>query len=120
MNVPPIAWDDMYALGVPFGASICGTPYGYTVDPQPPLLIRKLLAELAIHPVPDSDRMTYIRHIRDLLIGLTDWTQAADSPLSNECRVAWADYRQMLRDLPAAYSGEGPIPWPDAAALLPQ
>jgi len=56
--------------------------------------------------------MAYLRHVRDILIGLTDWTQAVDSPLTQEQQQAWAAYRQSLRDLPAAWNGEGSIPWP--------
>ncbi len=44
--------------------------------------------------MPARDRLACLRHVRDLLIGLTDWTQAADSP--------------------QAYAGAGPIPWPEA------
>lgn len=112
MKTPPIDWADMYALGVAEGATVAGSQTGYTVDPQPPRLVRQLLAELAARPAPEDDRMAYLRHVRDLLMGCTDWTQAADSPLSESQRAAWATYRQALRDLPSVYSGEGPIPWP--------
>jgi len=30
----------------------------------------------------------------------SDWTQAADSPLSNSKKAEWATYRQSLRTLP--------------------
>ena len=114
MRTPPIEWEDLYALGVAPGATMSGGADGYTVDPQPLRLVRNLLRELAVRHAPDGDRMAYLRHIRDLLMGLTDWTQAADSPLTDEERAAWATYRQALRDLPAAYSGDGAIPWPEA------
>ena len=114
MKTPPIDWPDLYALGVLDGGTVAGSQTGYTVDPQPPRLVRQLLAELATRPAPEEDRMAYLRHIRDLLIGLTDWTQAADSPLSEQQQAAWAAYRQALRDLPSVYAGEGPIPWPVA------
>ena len=39
---------------------------------------------------------------RDLLLADSDWTQGADSPLSEEDKAAWATYRQELRDLPSA------------------
>ena len=61
--------------------------------------------------------MAYLRHVRDLLMSVTDWTQANDSPLTGAQRAAWATYRQSLRDLPETYSGDGPIPWPVAPAL---
>lgn len=114
MKTPPINWADLYALGVAEGATVAGSQTGYTVDPKPPRMVRQLLAELAVRPAPDGDRLAYLRHVRDLLVGLTDWTQAADSPLTEEQRAAWATYRQALRDLPQTYSGEGPIPWPVA------
>jgi hypothetical protein len=114
MKTPPIEWQDLHALGVAVGASVYGDHFGYVVDPAPPKLVAKLLAGLAKSPAPDADRMAYLRHVRDLLIGLTDWTQAADSPLTVEQRAVWATYRQALRDLPQAYSGDGQIPWPVA------
>lgn len=45
-----------------------------------------------------------LRAIRGgILIG-SDWTQLADSPLTNEKKAEWATYRQALRDIPATYS----------------
>lgn len=41
-----------------------------------------------------------IREQRRLLLQGCDWTQAADSPLSEEKKAEWAAYRQALRDLP--------------------
>jgi len=115
MKTPPLEWEDIYALGVAAGATIAGSAAGYTVTPQPPALVRKLLAALLVQPAPQADdRLAYLRHVRDLLVGLTDWTQAADSPLTVEQRGAWATYRQALRDLPQSYAGAGPIPWPEA------
>lgn len=113
MRTPPIDWDDLIAFGVDAGASVVSDGATYTVTPQPPRLVAQLLRELAARPAPEG-RMAYLRHVRDLLMGLTDWTQANDSPLSEEQRAAWAAYRQALRDLPAAYTGEGTIPWPVA------
>lgn len=114
MKTPPIDWDDLVAFGVSPTASITGDDNGYSVDPQPSRHVRKLLAALVASPAPDGDRMTYLRHVRDLLITVSDWTQAADSPLTADERAAWATYRQALRDLPANYGGDGPIPWPVA------
>lgn len=50
-----------------------------------------------------------VRRERNSLLAASDWTQVADAPVDH---AAWATYRQALRDLPASYSGEGPIPWP--------
>lgn len=112
MKCPPLDWDDLWALGLPSDASISCDGMAAQVTTPAPRLVRKLLAAAMSSPPPDGDRMAYLRHVRDLLLGCTDWTQAADSPLSESQRAAWATYRQAIRDLPAAYSGDGPIPWP--------
>lgn len=59
--------------------------------------------------VPERHDMADVRRERNERLAATDWTQVTDAPVD---RAAWAAYRQSLRDLPAAYSGEGPIPWP--------
>ena len=46
-----------------------------------------------------------IRMARDSMLSLSDWTQMPDSPLSQEQRQAWAEYRQALRDLPNQQAG---------------
>jgi len=114
MRCPPLEWEDLYALGVSRSAEVSCDGSLVTVTPQPPRLVRQLLAELAAKPAPEGDRMAYMRHVRDSLIRCTDWTQANDAPLSPVQREAWAVYRQALRDLPSTYSGDGPIPWPVA------
>jgi hypothetical protein len=83
-----------------------------SASPSPKRLVLQLIRELYAHAAPEDDQMSYLRHIRDILIGLTDWTQVTDSPLSSEQKSVWTIYRQSLRDLPSNYSGEGPIPWP--------
>lgn len=116
MTFPPIDHEDLIALGLPADAPlgmdgstlICGT--------EVPKFVRTVLRAAMSSPPPDNDRMAYLRHIRDILMSITDWTQAADSPLSETQRAAWATYRQSLRDLPSVYGGEGPIPWPVAPA----
>ena len=42
-----------------------------------------------------------MRRFRDSLLVNSDWTQASDSPLSNDKKTEWANYRQSLRDLPS-------------------
>jgi hypothetical protein len=42
-----------------------------------------------------------------------DWTQGADSPLSDSKKTEWATYRQALRDLPSTtYTAIDDIVWP--------
>ena len=44
---------------------------------------------------------------RDDYLSWCDWTQGADSPLSDSKKAAWATFRQALRDLPTHSN------WPD-------
>ena len=59
--------------------------------------------------------LDYIREKRNALLKACDWTQAADSPLSDEKKAEWATYRQALRDLTKSYTKEDSvnnIVWP--------
>jgi len=49
-----------------------------------------------------EDVATHIRQKRLRLLAKCDWTQTADSPLSDSKKVEWATYRQALRDMPAS------------------
>lgn len=40
-----------------------------------------------------------VRRKRDMELRLCDWTQAADSPLTDAKKTEWATYRQALRDV---------------------
>ena len=44
--------------------------------------------------------MRSVRKKRNSLLGASDWTQLPDSPLNEEQKAAWAEYRQALRDIP--------------------
>ena len=41
-----------------------------------------------------------IRRKRNVRLQISDWTQQADSSLSDSKKAEWATYRQTLRDLP--------------------
>lgn len=72
----------------------------------------------------DWETMTYsqkdmhdlwIRRERDHRLIVSDWTQGADSPLSDEDKALWATYRQALRDMTATYpdlTDPAVITWP--------
>lgn len=104
---------EIYAsLGLPANAEIasCAGRLISITPPQPKWLTAIVAAGLA----GEFDVADPVRAVRDRLLTLSDWTQAADAPLTDEQREAWAAYRQALRNLPQAYSGDGPIPWPVA------
>ena len=59
--------------------------------------------------------LVILRDQRDHLLNRSDWTQAADSPLSDEKKAEWAAYRQALRNLPSNYTNSdnyGDVVWP--------
>lgn len=50
-----------------------------------------------------------VRTERDVLLVKTDWTQVADAPVAT---VAWATYRQALRDVTSQVDFPHNITWP--------
>ena len=57
-----------------------------------------------------------VRMERDGTLRGSDWTQMADSPLTDEKKAEWVAYRQDLRDLPATYSRVSEVVWPTPPA----
>jgi hypothetical protein len=46
-----------------------------------------------------EELLVNLRNTRNALLMDSDWTQMEDSPLSEEKKAAWKNYRQELRDL---------------------
>lgn len=46
-----------------------------------------------------------LKMMRKFLLMDCDWTQAPDSPLSDEVKAQWVTYRQKLRDIPSDQNG---------------
>ena len=66
-------------------------------------------------PAPTIDIAKHIRIERTKLLKISDWTQGADSPLSDSKKAEWQTYRQALRDMPANagdYASIDDIVWP--------
>jgi hypothetical protein len=64
--------------------------------------------------VDTGQQETDVRKQRDELLSACDWTQLPDVP--DETKVAWAAYRQALRDLPEQPGFPDSVDWP----VLPQ
>jgi hypothetical protein len=65
---------------------------------------------------PDATNETksiIMRLKRDSLLLQSDWTQFADSPLSDSKKAEWATYRQQLRDFPATWTPADTAEFPD-------
>ena len=72
---------------------------GADFGPEPPLSVDISWASL--------------RRERDALLGYSDWTQASDSPLSDEAKAEWVVYREELRDLPDTTDDPASPTWPE-------
>ena len=59
-----------------------------------------------------TDFIGDLRHMRNVLLRESDWTQFTDSPLSDSKKTEWKNYRQNLRDLPATESNPENPTWP--------
>jgi hypothetical protein len=53
------------------------------------------------------------RAIRDELLTVSDWTQTPDAPLTENERLRWRQYRQILRDIPQQVGFPDSIVWPN-------
>ncbi len=69
-------------------------------------------AETGAISAPAGPSMDVIRERRNALLAACDWTQGADSQLSNSKKTEWATYRQALRDIPANTSDTKNVSWP--------
>lgn len=58
-----------------------------------------------------SEAMAEVRHIREVLLSQSDWTQLPDAPVD---QAAWAAYRQELRDITTQSGFPDSITWPIA------
>jgi len=47
--------------------------------------------------------MKLLRSTRNRRLANSDWTQSADSPLTDSKKAEWATYRQVLRNLPSQH-----------------
>jgi len=76
----------------------------------------KTLAQKIYTESPDDIKRN-IRFNRDRMLLESDWTQLADSPLSDSKKAEWATYRQTLRDLTDNIDSSGSVTYPDAPSL---
>lgn len=60
-----------------------------------------------------DEAWSILRQDRDILLAKSDWTQVADAPVNS---LAWANYRQALRDLPANTTDPYNPIWPTPPA----
>lgn len=61
----------------------------------------------------DTKQGDVVRIERNRLLAECDWTQLADSPLTEDDKLAWKIYRQELRAVPQQPGFPWEIVWPD-------
>lgn len=65
--------------------------------------------------IPDYDAaVADVTVKRDALLKESDWTQLPDVPLAEDQKIAWATYRQELRDIPQQSGYPFTVNWPIA------
>jgi hypothetical protein len=69
---------------------------------------REMTPEEIAALAPTADQ---IRAQRNALLAACDWTQVADAPVDD---LAWAVYRQALRDIPDQAGFPASVEWPVA------
>lgn len=69
-------------------------------------VIRDMTEDEIASLVPTAEE---IRSRRNLRLAECDWTQVADAPVD---QVAWASYRQALRDIPEQAGFPHDVAWP--------
>lgn len=62
-----------------------------------------------VEDIPLTEAEARIRSIRDERLVASDWTQVLDAPVD---QVAWAEYRQALRDVPDQERFPYSVTWP--------
>lgn len=60
----------------------------------------------------DTQAAARVREDRNRKLAASDWTQMADSPLTDEAKTQWATYRTDLRNLPDATGWPHTMTWP--------
>lgn len=61
---------------------------------------------------PLDDAWSDLRTKRNVLLQESDWTQSADSPLTDAQKQAWSSYRTQLRNLPSVTTDPRNPTWP--------
>ena len=92
---------------IPTTGKMTGKGCGALVDGFAGLMAIDDVIKLA--ELKSKETLYFVRKERDKLLAETDWTQLADSSAD---KVAWATYRQALRDLPQTYANVEDVIWP--------
>lgn len=87
----------------------------WTIEGRNGVFLHRLDREKLVHDAAGEKRELALsaRGRRDRLLAESDWTQIPDAPLDPAVRSLWAEYRQLLRDLPLQKDFPQRITWPE-------
>ena len=94
-----------------FTKFIAGPVFTDTTDSEG-VVTKAAANEAAYRARFDSIVGAAVRTERDTKLTATDWTQLADSQLTDSAKATWVTYRQALRDLPSASGFPHTMTWP--------
>jgi len=60
-----------------------------------------------------AQNLTDLRKERNDKLAESDWTQGADSPLTDSKKTEWATYRQSLRNITDSATSLDDVTWPE-------
>jgi hypothetical protein len=102
--------DGMYPEGQNLISLIEGYVNHYRSTVEPVIMGKN--PEVVYALVTSSDTASRARAQRNLLLRLTDWTQANDCSLPTEAVSAWSEYRTALKNVPQQPGFPDNIVWP--------
>ena len=88
------------------GVQITIEPFDPNLDINP--VVTPIETEEEVQPELFTDWERF-RLMRNNKLVACDWTQMADSPLSDSEKASWVTYRQQLRDLPSVITDPVPL-----------
>ena len=68
-----------------------------------------------VNDVITENILEWMKERRSIMLTASDWTQGADSPLSDSKKAEWQTYRQALRDMTSTYPNpttKDDVTWP--------
>ena len=67
-----------------------------------------------LHATIPAQKLEYLRKIRNQKLAESDWTQTADSSLSDSKKAEWVTYRTALKDITKTYKSteDDGFEWP--------
>lgn len=60
-----------------------------------------------------AEPLKLLREVRNQKLAETDWTQMADSSLTDSVKAEWVTYRTALKDITDTYTSLDDVVWPE-------